>query len=182
MLAPSFNSDPEGLKKNKKAKDITFVRKNGRIRLKMDGKDIGGERMVTDRLKEMKSEIQSAEAGHTVTTMKERSYGGHDFKRYGVKSTFPKWFGQSGFSSKKDFLKVINSKKGKRYDRLVNRAIDDLSSGYDTSYGRVPPSDDFRVKTKQYYDNRGVVFRVIDGKVRPMRFGRGRRSYDEVPF
>lgn len=181
MLAPSSFSKNDDLVKNKKAKPISFVKKNGRISLRMGDQKVGGSNMVSERLAEMKEEIKGAEAGRTVTTMKERSYGGHDFKRYGIKSTFPKWFGESGFNSKKDFLKTINSKKGVRYDRLVNRAIDDLSRGYSTSFGRVPASEKFQVASRQKFDNRGVVFRVIDGKVRPMKFG-GRSYQDEIPF
>lgn len=170
-FAPSFNDEPGGLVKNKKAKDITFVKSKGRIRLKMGSKDVGGERLLSQRLQEMKSEIQAAERGRTDTTMKDFGPGSAEFKRHGVKSTFPTWFGKVGFNSKKDFMKVINSKKGTRYDRLVGRAIDDLSSGYSTSFGRVPASQKFQIATRQKFDNTGVVFRVIDGKVRPIKGG-----------
>lgn len=176
-LAPSFDDEPEGLVKNKDAKPITFVKKKGRLSLKMGGKKVGGSNMVVDRINEMKSEIEHAEAGSTVTTMKDFGPGSAEFKRFGIKSTFPKWFSKNGFNSKKDFMKVINSKKGVRYERLVNQAITDLSNGHSSAYGDVPASTDFKVKTKQVYDNRGVVFRVINGKVRPMKFGSG-----GVPF
>jgi len=169
------------LVKNKKAKDITFIKKNGRISLRMGSRKVGGSNMVSGRLDEMKSEISSADAGHTITTMKDMGSKGTAFKRHGIKSTFPSWFGESGFNSKKDFLKVINSKKGKRYDRLIDRAIDDLSGGYSTSFGKVPASKEFQVKSRQKFDNKGVVFRVIKGKVRPIRGG-SQRFDDEVPF
>lgn len=177
MLAPSFDSEKEGIVKNKKAKPITFVRRKGRVSLKMGSKDVGGERLLSQRIDEMKGEVKSAEAGSVVTTMKDFGPGSAEFKKHGVKSTFPKWFGKLGFNSKKDFMKVLNSKKGVRYDRLVKRAINDLSSGYSSSFGRVPASDEFKVKTRQVFDNRGITFRFIKGKVRPIRGGR-----EEVPF
>jgi len=173
--APSGESSSNGLKKNKDAKPITFVKNKGRISLRMGSKKVGGANMVTERLNEMKSEIRESQAGSTVTTMKDSGPGKTEYKRHGIKSTFPSWFGKSGFNSKKDFIKVINSKKGVRYERLVNRAVDDLSGGYNTSYGRVPANKEFQVKSRQKFDNKGISFRVIDGKVRPMRFG-------SVPF
>lgn len=181
MLAPGSYQERDGLVKNKDAKPITFVKKNGRISLKMGKRSVGGERLVIDRIREMKMEVEKAEKGSTVSTMKDFGPGSAEYKRHGIKSSFPKWFGELGFNSKKDFIKVLNSKKGVRYDRLVNRAIDDLSTGYSSSYGRIPPSEEFQVKSRQKFDNRGVVFRVIDGKVRPIRGG-GPRFSDEVPF
>jgi hypothetical protein len=180
MFAPG--SQPEGdLVKNKNAKPITFVKNKGRLSLRMGNKKVGGAKMVNERLAEMKAEIKQAEAGRAVTTMKDTGPGSPEFKRYGIKSTFPTWFRQEGYSSKKDFLKVINSRKGKRYERLVKRAIGDLSNGYSSSFGRVPANDDFLVKSRQRFNNKGVTFRYIDGKVRPMRFG-GRPRLEEAPF
>ena len=175
MLAPG-SSNNNGIVDNKKAKRVTFTKKKGRISLMMGDKNVGGSNMVVDRIQEMKSEVDHAQAGSTVTTMKDVGPGGPAFKRHGIKSTFPKWFGETGFNSKKDFMKVLNNKKGVRYDRLVNRAVSDLSSGYDTSFGRVPSSEKFQVASRQKFDNRGVTFRFIKGKVRPLRGG------NVVPF
>ena len=180
MYAPG--SEPtEGLVKNKKAKPITFKKLNGRISLYMGDKKVGGGRLVNNRLGEMKMEIDHATKGHTVTTMKDFGPGGANFKRHGIKSTFPKWFGEHGFKSKKDFRKVLSKKKGIRHDRLVNQAIKDLSKGYDTLHGQVPASKKFQVKTRQKFDNKGVVFRRIRGRVVPMR-PRKPLMDDEVPF
>lgn len=168
---PSFNNNSQGVVDNKKAKKVTFTRSNGRISLKMGGKDIAGERLLSNRIKEMESEIRQSQAGSVVTTAKDFGPGGPEFQRHGIKSTFPKWFGQLGFNSKKDFLQVLNRKKGIKHDRLVNRAIEDLSEGHDSSFGRVPASEEFQIKTRQKFDNRGVSFRFINGKVRPIRGG-----------
>ena len=164
------------LVENKKAKSITFKRQNGHIMLYMGERHVGGGRMVHSRLNEMKSEVDKAVKGHTVTTMKQFGSSGVQFARHGVQSTFPKWYGQHGFKNKLDFAKTLKNKQSVRNKRLVNQAIDDLSKGYDSSHGRVPPSEKFQVKTRQKFDNRNVIFRRIRGRIVPMRIN------DEVPF
>lgn len=176
----------DGIVKNKKSKPIRIKKQNGRLRIYNGQKSVGGERALIGRLKEMKMEVNTAEAGKTVSVMKDLGSKGTSYKRYGVKSTFPKWFGRIGFNSKKDFNKVYNRKSGERYQRLVRKAHKDLSQGYDTSFGEVPPDTDYLVKTRQRFDNRGVIFRRINGKVVPLRVkGRNRNQLkfdDEVPF
>ena len=104
MFAPgSGPTEEKGIVKNKNAKQITFVRKKGRISLKMGSKDVGGERLLSERIQEMKDEVKQAEAGRTETTMKDLGAGGYEYKRHGIKSTFPGWFSKLGFNSKKDF-------------------------------------------------------------------------------
>ena len=180
MFAPG--SEPTSdLVVNKKAKPIKFRRVNGRIKLYMGDKRVGGGRMVKQRLGEMKMEIDHAEKGYSVTTMKDFGSGGAEFKRHGVKSTFPKWYSQHGFKNKQDFARVLARKKGIRNERLVKQAIEDLSEGYETPHGRVPGSKEFQVKTRQKFDNKGVVFRRIRGRVVPMR-PRKPLMDEEVPF
>ncbi len=181
MLAPGSDNIDEDLVDNKKSKSISFKKVKGRIVVLNGSKKVGGSRSVTNRLAEMKGIIDKSEKGHTVTTMKEFGSSGAKFRRHGVKSTFPSWFSRLGFNSKKDFNKVVESKKGKRYDRLVNKAIKDLSKGHRTQFGEVPADKDFLVKTRQKFDNKGVIFRKIKGKIRPIKTGSG-RSYSEVPF
>lgn len=174
----------EGLVKNKKSKEIRFVKQRGRIRIYNGKKSVGGERALAGRLKEMKSEIDHATKGETVSVMKDLGSKGTSYKRYGIKSTFPRWFGRIGFNSKKDFNKVFDRKSGTRYQRLLKKAHKDLSQGYETTFGDVPPDKDYLVKTRQRFDNRGVIFRKIRGKIVPIRTNRRKKPKfdDEVPF
>jgi hypothetical protein len=99
----------------------------------------------------MKTAVKSAEAGKTVSTMKDMGDKGYEYKRHGIKSSFPAWFSKFGFNSKKDFQKVMNRKSGPRYERVVNKAIKDLSTGYRTKFGDVPASKKFLVATRQKF-------------------------------
>ena len=181
--APGSQMEFEDLKENKKSKGVSFVKHKGRIRLKNGSKNVGGLRLVQDRLQEMKSAVRTADRGHTVSTMKDRGGSrGYEFKRHGVKSTFPSWFKSLGFNSKKDFNSVVERGSGERHKRLVKKAIKDLSSGYQTKHGYVPPNKDFLVKSRQKFNNKGVIFRKIKGRIVPMRVGNSRPIDDEVPF
>lgn len=182
MLAPGAQMEFEDLKDNKKSKEVRFVKKSGRIVLLNGSKRVGGSPLVYDRLDEMKSAVKTAEKGSTVTTMKDKGSKGTEFKRHGIKSTFPKWFSRLGFKSKRDFNKVVEKKSGERYKRLVNKAIKDLSTGYSTKYGDVPASKEFLVKTRQKFDNKGVIFRKINGRIVPLKVGNKPYYGDEVPF
>lgn len=172
---------------NKKFRELTFKKESGRIVLYSDGKRVGGGRMVKDRLLEMKGEVRAAEAGYTVSTMKDLGDRGYEYKRHGVKSTFPEWYGEIGFRNKDDFMRVFNKKQGKRKDKLVNQAIEDLSEGYKTSFGPVPENQKFRLKTRQDFDNTNVIFRKIRGRIVPIKTkGPAKKQHnkysDEVPF
>lgn len=178
-------TDENGLVKNKKSKELRIVKKRGRLVVFNGDKQVGGSREINERLRDMKVEVRTAEAGSTVTTYKDLGAKGMEYKRHGVKSTFPSWFSRLGFNSKQDFNKVIERKKGLRFNRLVKKAAKDLSMGYNTSHGRVPADKDFLVKSRQKFDNKNVFFRNIGGKVRPMRFGTGMRKpkySNDVPF
>jgi len=127
-----------------KAGDIKDADISGAPKIDETTPSIDVDNLVNDRFDEMISEIDNAQAGRVVTTVKEGNIGGDvDFKKHGVKSTFPKWFGEVGFKSKADFDKVIKSGKGVRFDRLMARAKEDLTKGYNTAFGRVPPNEKF---------------------------------------
>lgn len=179
-LPPGFPpSENEDFVENKNKPNITFVKRRGRLRLLGDGKDIGGEQLLNDRIAEMVREVKGAEAGFAVTTVK-----GGQFQRHGVKSTFPDFFRKAGFTTKKDFIRAAERRKGPAFERIVNQAIDDLTKGFSSSFGDVPANKDFLVKTKQMFDNRNVIFRVIDGRVVPLKTSTPRNIIDddEVPF
>jgi hypothetical protein len=169
MLAPSSEPQYDDLKDNKKSKEVRFKKVKGRLVLLNGKKKVGGTRLVQERLDEMKTAVKSAEAGKTVSTMKDMGDKGYEYKRHGIKSSFPAWFSRLGFNSKKDFQSVMNRKSGPRYERVVNKAIKDLSTGYRTKFGDVPASKKFLVATRQKFDNKNVIFRTINGKVVPMK-------------
>lgn len=98
---------------------------------------------IKDRVAEMRVEIENATKGSVVTTFKEADVGGAPIvKKSGIKSTFPEWFGELGFNSKADFLKVMKRGEGVRFERLLKRAAEDIEKGYKTSFGDVPPLKD----------------------------------------
>lgn len=172
----------EGVVANDDAPTITFIKKNGRLRLKGNGKDIAGESILNEQLKTMTSLVKHAQRGERIVLKKEefRADGGSSlvaFSKAGVQSTFPGFFGDLGFSSRKQFLNVMKKREGKKFNQVVNRAIEDLTEGSSTSFGRIPPDEEFLIKTRQVFDNRNIVFRVIGGKVRPIR-----STFDDVPF
>lgn len=170
MAAPSYrdNSNPPA---------VRFIKKNGRVIPIVQGKKVNkASGMIESRLDEMSQEVQMADRG-------ERGVGYNDdrevVRNFSTKSTYPKFYSEIGFKNKDHFYKTVMTRETKLFDKLADQAIDDLKDGYDTSFGRVPPSRDFRVATRQTFDNRGVVFRKIDGQIRPLRF---KKKNDEVPF
>lgn len=171
-------------KDNQNAPQIRFIRKNGRIIPIVNKKKVAqAGRLVDDRLEEMKMEVKQASfAGksHSIDSTGK-------FKHHGGFTTYPDFYRQMKFKNKSDFNKIVERGSGKKYNDLVEQSIDDLKTGYDSAWGRVPPNLQFRVATKQTYDNNGVVFRRIGGKIRPLRFSKKAVSFDNnlndhVPF
>jgi hypothetical protein len=162
-------------KDNANAPQIRFVRINGRvIPIVNKQKVMKAAPLVESRIDEMTSQVQSAEAGKRNVGKDEN---GNVVKNFGTQSTFPGFYGALGFRNKNDFYKTVMQRQSKKFDNLAEQAIDDLKGGYQTQDGRVPPNRDFRVLTKQTFDNRGVTFRNINGRVVPLR-----NKHDEVPF
>lgn len=156
---------------------IRFIKKNGRVIPIVQGKKVKkASTLVESRLDEMTQEVQWAERG-------ERGVGYNDDREvvsnFATKSTYPKFYSELGFKGKDHFYKTVMTRETKLFDRLADRAIDDLKDGYETPVGRVAPNREFRVATRQTFDNRGVVFRKVDGQVRPLRF---KKKNDEEPF
>ena len=169
-------------KDNPTPPQIRFIRKNGRIIPIVNKKKVyKSSDLVKDRLEDMKMEVKNAEAsGKSHAALDDGSY-----RHFGGYSTFPEFYKSMKFRNKNDFYKVAAATSGKRSDDLVTQAIEDLKSGYESSFGRVPPNLQFRVMTKQTYDNNGVVFRKLNGKVVPLRFSKKSNNVeydDEIPF
>lgn len=160
------------LKDNPTAPPIRFVRIKGRIVPIAGSRKVpkAGE-LIDDRLEEMRYEVKAAESsGRQYSASNNRSFGGF--------TTYPDYYRKMKFKNKLDFETTLNKRAGKRFDDLVEQTIEDLKDGYSTSHGRIPPSMKFRVMTRQTFDNTNIVFRRINGRVRPMRID----ANDEVPF
>lgn len=168
---------------NENAPQIRFVRIRGRVVPIVQGKKkLSLVPKVEDQIQEMKHEISIAEKGSRQVAHSE--YG--DSKNFATQSTFPGWYKSLGFRNREEFLGAVKTRNTKKFDKVADEAIDHLKDGYESTYGRVPPDTEFRIKTRQDFDNTGVIFRKIDGKVRPLRFGpkiqKQRDDFDEVPF
>ena len=181
MLAPGSGGKN---KVNPNPPKITFRMVRGRIIPIVGGKKVrGATKPLRQELSTRETEVRQADRGM-------RGVGYNDkreaVRNFGTKSTFPKFFGELGFKSKADFVKTIKSRKGVRYERLVNDSIDSLLHGRSSSFGRIPPDEKFRLATKQEYNNEGVVFRKINGRVVPMRPKHKQKKKakydDDVPF
>lgn len=149
---------------------------SGNFESKFAKKEIGS------MLNQMKFEIESSEKSSSVLIKKENSY--EVSHRSFTASTFPKFMREAGINSKKDFSKVLASKKGKRFNRLKVEAIDRLNNGFQNQHGFDDPSTEFKVKTGQVHDNKDVIFRRIRGRIVPMRIKKSNRHdlMEDAPF
>lgn len=177
MLAPSSS----GNKLNPNPPKVTFRRINGRIVPIVNGKQPrGATKPLRQELATREMEVRQAAKGFRGVGYNDK---GEAVRNFGSKSTFPKFFGELGFNSKKQFLDVVAKKKGKKYEELVNDSIHSLLVGRSSTFGDIPPDERFRLATKQEFNNVGVVFRRIDGKVRPMRGLKKKKEEEEyLPF
>ena len=98
-------------------------------------------RILEDELNIMKNEIRESEAGRRefIPSMER----GETQTVTGVKSTFPQWFRDGGFTTKKEAMTAF--KKGnKNYPKMVDIARDRLERGYtDPLMGALPPNEDW---------------------------------------
>jgi len=154
-------------KDNKNAPNIRFVRINGHVVPMINGQHLPkAGKMVEKRIDEMTAEVQHAEAGQRGVGFDEHR---NAIRNFGTKSTFPKWYGDIKFKNKEDFYKTVMQRTSNKFDQVAQQAIGDLKEGHDSPHGRVPPDMDFRVATRQTFNNKGVSFKNIDGIVRPIR-------------
>lgn len=173
MYAPSLNEN----KVNPNPPKVTFRRIHGRVIPIINGKQPrGATNPLRQELATRELEVRQAARGMRGATLDEQG----NYKGFGSKSTFPKFFGELGFNSKKQFLDVVGKKQGRKYDDLVDDSINSLLVGRSSTFGDIPPNERFRLATKQEYNNQGVVFRRMNGKVVPLR--PRHIEDDEVPF
>jgi len=178
MFAPGSSNKNKYIVENKDFKGISFKKRSGRLVLYSGSKEVGGSNMVVSRLSEMENEVKQASAGSRGVA---RDHEGYALGGYGTKSTFPDYFREEGFKTKKDFLHVLNQRKGVGFELLAKRAIKDLSHGYEYQGREVGANQNFRIRTRQDFNNKGVVFRRIHGRIVPMRVS-NKRKEDVVPF
>lgn len=138
----------------------------------------GAKALIRSQLKGMAYEVKSSTAGSSALIHDQ--YGRVSHRAF-TPSTFPDYVQKSGAGSTKEFLKILSSKKGLRYDRLKTTAIDRLENGYQNQHGYDIPNTKFLVASKQLHDNKDIVFRRIRGRIVPMRVPHSKR-YDLVPF
>ncbi len=127
------------------------------------------KKIVRQRIKEMISDVKASTPGKSRLRMDER---GQASGRYMDASTFPKYYRTVKAKNFEDFVKIALSEKGKRYQRIKDEAISNLEHGYRNDHGHAGPDKDFLVASKQVYDNKGVIFRYVGGRIVPMRVGR----------
>lgn len=172
----------------------TFSRRNGKIvktekpRYVETGRkgDYSGtiaKKKINAMLSQMKYEIDNSEKGQRSGKMMETK-SSFKFVNTSSRSTFPNFLSETGINTRKDFTKVMESKKGIRYNRLRGRAIIRLNKGFENSHGYDAPDMEFRTKTGQVWDNQDVVFRRIRGRIVPIRnkSKKKRKELNEVPF
>jgi hypothetical protein len=169
----------------------TFTRKQGKIvkivkprfvetGKKPDYSSRFAKNRIDSMIDQMKYEIdQSEKSSSTLVFNKD----GSAHRAY-TKSTFPEFLRQTKINTRKDFMKVLASKKGVRYNRLKDEAVQRLNRGFQNDHGFDSPDMEFRTKTGQVWDNQDVVFRKIRGRIVPIRTRsrKKRKELEEVPF
>lgn len=138
-------------------------------------------KIINAELKSMAVDVKMAETTKSKLITDEFDRVTH---RVGGISTFPKYMREAGISSKKDFIKVMESRKGLRFKRLEARAIERLNHGFKDSQNYSPPDKDFLVASNQLYDRKDVIFRRVRGRLIPMKVPKSKRIdlMEEAPF
>ena len=96
---------------------------------------------IRAQLSFLRDEINNAEAGKR--NFREGEIGG-DMIVESQASTFPKWFRDNGFKTKKEFDKFITKGNSKNLSKVIDLAIKTLREGYgETSMDLIPPNLDF---------------------------------------
>lgn len=132
---------------NKNAPSVRFVRIRGRIIPIVGGqKSAKAAKVLQNNIDEMNVQVEIAEAGRRFTTQ--------DGEWLAQRSSFPKFFGKLGFKKKDEWLRAIKKGEGRDFDIIRDHAA---------------AQTNFKLATKQLYDNHNVLFRNIGGIVRPIR-------------
>lgn len=173
----------ERYRENSHAPSVRFIRKGGRVIPIVTGSKTGVKsrvagQIVNDQLHGMEHSVDIAEKGKRV----HLGYG-TDHEVRGMSSTFPKFYSEIGFKNKADF-KTSLDKPGAKQERLIQRAIEDIKKGETYGFGGPNVSTNFKLATRQIFDNQNVIFRKMSGKVVPIRTAKVRNQgvHVEEPF
>jgi ribosomal protein L17 len=108
--------------------------------LEGDGKIIADE-LIAQEIETMISEIQQSEAGKRSGVLDDKGVNVNT----STKSTFPGYYSSIKAKNKADFEKAAKSKKGAKYSRIRQEAINRLRDGYENIHsGPNMPSNEFR--------------------------------------
>ena len=107
---------------------------NGQI-LKVTPESTRMKVLLESELQSMSQEISFAQKGEKI--FEDGSFVGSQA------STFPEWYREAGVKNKEHLAKVMESKSGPVYERLLAIAEDRLINGYETPTSRSAPSNEF---------------------------------------
>lgn len=145
-----YGIDPEDYLKNNILKDVNVEGENV---LKFDSKnkpiiDEEIQSLIDVEVEAMLSEVMEATPGKRSGVQIVNPKDGEGYLKNintSTQSDFPKWYRDIGVKNKDDLKKVVESKKGKRYQRLLEVAKDRLENGYESKInGRIEPDNYYR--------------------------------------
>lgn len=94
--------------------------------------------LILDEIENMRHEVEQAQVQNGLVT----TQGGEKTRFYS--NTYPEWYKTIGTKNKKDFYKLIENQKGKRYERIRAVAEERLRDGYESPItGRNLPDETF---------------------------------------
>lgn len=105
------------------------------------------EEYIEEEIENMVYEVEQAVKGERVVVQRVNPENNQGFVKTDIfkqDSTFPSWYRDIKAKNKKDFKKIVKNKKGARYERIRNQAIERLERGYESrESGQVLPNEDF---------------------------------------
>jgi hypothetical protein len=126
------------------------------------------KKILNDHIHDMVNEAKASTRGRVGFKQNAR---GDVIGEWHMKSNFPDWYRKVKPKNIKDLADAATKAKGAIYNRLKDQAIERLNHGYINDHGHDGPDKDFLVASKQMYNNKGVIFRFIGGRIVPLRVG-----------
>jgi hypothetical protein len=103
-----------------------------------DDLEIQRQNFILNEIEDMKLEIQNSRIDSGLV---ETADGG---KSRFYDNNYPAWYGDLNLKNKEEFFKIIDKKKGVRYERIKAIADDRLKNGYESNTsGQVMPSEEY---------------------------------------
>jgi len=152
-----FRGDTRELIVNPKAPKLSVKRVKGKLRVFKGSKAVSGAGKELDAtIQSLRTDVIQAEAGKRIVIGT-----GINRRVVATPSTFPKFFREGGFRTKKDFLRGLDRGKGPVFERISQIALEDLLTN----------DPNFNLKSGQIF-LKNVKFVTIDGIVRPIPVGK----------